>query len=106
MISAFISPTEEIRNLAKEIIGKDNFIEIFVNTPLDVCEKRDVKGLYKKARQGDLKNFTGISSPFEPPLNSEINLDTNNKNVAECVDEIWDLVWSQIALLPKDQLAV
>ena len=75
LICAFISPTEEIREIAKGIIGEDDFIEVFVNTPLDVCEQRDPKGLYKKARAGEIKNFTGISSPFEEPNNPFIEVD-------------------------------
>ena len=63
-IAAFISPTEQIRQMASQIIGPDDFLEIYVSTPLEVCEQRDVKGLYKKARQGEIKNFTGISAPF------------------------------------------
>ena len=63
-IAAFISPTEQIRQMAADIIGKDDFFEIYVNTPLEVCEERDVKGLYKKARQGEIKNFKCISAPF------------------------------------------
>ena len=64
-VNSFVSPTHEIRNLAKQIIGKEDFIEIYVNTPLHICEKRDVKGLYAKARSGQIKGFTGIDSPFE-----------------------------------------
>lgn len=64
-IAAFISPNNQLREMAAEIIGKDDFVEVFVSTPLEECEKRDVKGLYAKARRGEIKNFTGISAPFE-----------------------------------------
>lgn len=76
-IAAFISPFKEDRELAKKIVGEDRFIEIFVNTPIEVCEQRDVKGLYKKARSGEIKNFTGISSPFEAPECPTLLIDTS-----------------------------
>src|SRR6056297_851076 len=69
LICAFISPTKEMREMAREIIGDEDFLEIFVDTPIEICEQRDPKGLYKKARLGEIKNFTGISSPFEMPDN-------------------------------------
>ncbi|HFA47929.1 MAG TPA: adenylyl-sulfate kinase, partial [Bacteroidetes bacterium] len=75
-ICSFISPTIAIRDFAKNIIGEKDFIEIYINAPLDVCENRDVKGLYKKARNGEIKNFTGISSPYEAPLNPAIEINT------------------------------
>jgi adenylylsulfate kinase len=87
-ICCFVSPTEEIRNLAKSIIGKADFVEIFVNTPLATCEQRDVKGLYAKARKGEIKDFTGISSPFEAPKNPEIEVQTNELSVQESVKRI------------------
>lgn len=73
-VCSFISPTQKIRNLAKDIIGEDDFIEIFVDTPLEICEKRDPKGLYKKARKGEIKNFTGVSAPYEKPKKPKIVL--------------------------------
>lgn len=85
-LAAFISPTEEIRQLAIDIIGKENFIEVFVNPPLAVCEQRDTKGLYKKARRGEIKNFTGISAPFEVPAHPDLNIDTSHYSVEECVE--------------------
>lgn len=75
-INCFISPTNEIRSLAKNIIGDSNFMEIFIDTPLEVCEQRDVKGLYKKARAGEIKDFTGISSAFEAPKKPKIHIKT------------------------------
>ncbi|MEN8122162.1 MAG: adenylyl-sulfate kinase, partial [Bacteroidota bacterium] len=76
-INCFITPTESIRQIARDIIGEKNIIEVFVNTPLEVCEERDTKGLYKKARSGELKNFTGISSPFEIPTHADIDINTS-----------------------------
>lgn len=93
-ISCFISPTDEIRELARSVIGVEDFIEIFINTPLAVCEQRDPKGLYKKARSGELKQFTGIDSPFEEPQHPFIDLRTEHRSIDECVDELF------IKLLP------
>ena len=77
VICSFITPKKEMRDLAREIIGKDRFIEVYVNCPFDVCEQRDVKGLYKQARAGVIKDFTGIGSGFEPPLHPDIELKTD-----------------------------
>ena len=88
VIVSCISPRLSDRERAKQIIGKGNFIEIYVNTPLDVCEQRDVKGLYKKARNNEIPNFTGISSPYEEPLEADITIDTSNKDIGESVEEI------------------
>lgn len=90
-ICCFVSPTEEIRNNAKSIIGASDFTEVFVNTPLEVCEKRDVKGLYAKARKGEIKDFTGINAPFEAPLNPEIIL-TDALSIEESVKKILDKI--------------
>ena len=87
-ITAFISPLEEDRKNAREIIGKENFFEIFVNTPLEVCEERDVKGFYKKARTGEITNFTGIDSPYEIPENPDIEIKTQNEAVEVSVKRI------------------
>lgn len=87
-ICTFISPTKEIRAFAKDIIGADDFIEIYVNAPLEVCEKRDVKGLYSKARKGEIKEFTGISSPFEAPENPALEIRTDQENIDEAVKKI------------------
>ena len=87
-IAAFISPTEELRNLASEIIGKEDFIEVYVSTPLEECEKRDVKGLYAKAREGRIKEFTGISAPFEVPKDADIIIDTSVVGIEESVNII------------------
>lgn len=86
-ICCFVSPTEEIRTTAKNIIGKNDFVEVFVNTPLEICEKRDVKGLYAKARRGEIKDFTGIDAPFEKPENPTIEI-TDALSIEECVKKI------------------
>ena len=91
-INCFVSPTEKIRGVAKAIIGQENFIEIFVNTPLEVCESRDTKGLYAKARKGEVKNFTGISAPFESPENPIIVVKTENQTVEESANFVLALV--------------
>jgi len=83
-----ISPYREMRKMAREMIG-ENFVEVFVNSPLEVCEKRDVKGMYKKAREGIIKNFTGIDDPYEPPENPDIELKTDILQVEECVEKIF-----------------
>lgn len=88
VLTAFISPFEEERAFAKNIIGTDNFVEVFIDTPLEVCEQRDVKGLYQKARSGEISNFTGISSPFEPPTNPDIIVKTANRPLEDCVLEV------------------
>jgi len=77
--------------MAKDIIGEEHFIEVYVNTPLEVCEARDVKGLYKKARAGEIKNFTGIDAPYEAPLNPQIEI----KTVAQSIDEAFQLIINQ-----------
>lgn len=97
VISSFISPTIASRQKAKAIIGENDFIEIFINTPLKVCEERDVKGLYKKARKGEIKNFTGIDSPYESPQKPDLDLKTVDKSVEECVEEILNFLNPLIA---------
>ena len=88
-INCFVSPTIEIRNQAKQIIGEDDFLEIYVKASVDVCETRDVKGLYKKARNGEIKNFTGIDSPYEAPVNPALVVDTSNQTVEESVETVF-----------------
>lgn len=84
-INSFISPTREIREMAKQIIGADNFVEVYVNAPVAICEQRDVKGLYKKARAGEIKDFTGISAPFEAPEKPDVEVKTDQQSVEESV---------------------
>lgn len=97
-IAAFISPNNQLREMAAEIIGKDDFVEVFVSTPLEECEKRDVKGLYAKARRGEIKNFTGISAPFEAPEHRDITLDTSKLPVEESVKILLDYVLPKAVL--------
>lgn len=97
-IAAFISPNNQLREIAAEIIGKDDFVEVFVSTPLEECEKRDVKGLYAKARRGEIKNFTGISAPFEAPEHPDITLDTSKLPVEESVKILLDYVLPKAVL--------
>lgn len=92
VLAAFITPYNEIREEVKNIVGSNNYIEIFVNTPLEVCEERDVKGLYKRARAGEIKNFTGISSPFEIPNNPTIEIQTLKESPDEAVKRILKLL--------------
>lgn len=87
-LTAFISPLKADRDMVKEIIGHENLIEIFCDCPLDVCEERDVKGLYKKARAGEIKNYTGISAPYEEPVNPDIVLNTAETSIRDCVNNI------------------
>lgn len=84
-ICAFVSPTEEIRKTVRDIIGEEDFLEIFVSTPIEVCESRDINGLYRKARAGLIKEFTGVSAPFDIPQNAVLSIDTSDKTVDECV---------------------
>lgn len=97
-IAAFISPNNQLREMAAEIIGKDDFVEVFVSTPLEECEKRDVKGLYAKARRGEIKNFTCISAPFEAPEHPDITLDTSKLPVEESVKILLDYVLPKAVL--------
>lgn len=86
LLSAFISPFKADRELVKNIVGNENYIEVFVDAPLEVCEQRDVKGLYKKARAGEVKNFTGISSPYEKPTDPDVIIETANMSVDDSLD--------------------
>lgn len=94
-ICSLISPTEEIRSMSKGIIGDNDYFELFVNTPIEVCEQRDVKGLYKKARAGEIKNFTGIDSPFEHPKAPSLEVRTDLHSLEDCLQQILT------AILPK-----
>jgi adenylylsulfate kinase len=87
-INCFVSPTNEIRQQAKTIIGEKDFLEVFINTPLEICEQRDVKGLYKKARAGEIKDFTGINAPFEAPTQPFLDVKTQDKTIEQSVNEI------------------
>ena len=95
-LNSFITPTREIRQMVRDIVGKENIIEIFLNPSLEECERRDTKGLYAKARAGELKNFTGISSPFESPLSPALELDTEALSVEQCTEQILDVVLGEL----------
>ena len=87
-IAAFISPNNDMREMAAKIIGKDNFVEVYISTPIEVCEQRDVKGLYAKARRGEIKDFTGVSAPFEAPQSPDLELDTSSLSLEESVNSL------------------
>lgn len=95
-INSFISPTEKMRRQALDIIGRENFIEVFVNAPLEVCEQRDVKGLYARARKGEIKDFTGISAPFEYPEGLDLEIRTDQLTVEESVKKLLNLVLPKV----------
>ncbi|MEI6434924.1 MAG: adenylyl-sulfate kinase [Bacteroidota bacterium] len=97
-INCFISPTEEIRDMARQIIGQDDFIEIYVNAPLNVCEERDVKGLYSKARRGEIKEFTGITAPFETPQHIDLEIRTDLFPIEESVKKALEVILPRIIL--------
>ena len=99
-VDCFISPTLEIRHMAREIIGPENFIEVFVKASLEVCEKRDVKGLYAKARAGLIKEFTGIDAPYEAPEHADLVLDTTSKTPEESVREALEFIIPRIEFKP------
>lgn len=91
-IAAFISPSNELRQMAADIIGADDFLEVYVSTPIEECERRDVKGLYAKARRGEIQNFTGISAPFETPEHPALSLDTSKLTLQESVERLLQLI--------------
>lgn len=95
--AAFVSPFKKDRQLIRNLIGS-GFFEIFVNTPLEVCEQRDVKGLYQKARRGEISNFTGVSSPFEVPQNPDLQVNTVNQTIDQLVNKILDAVLPKLSL--------
>ena len=98
VIASFISPLHSDRNFVKKIIGDSDFIEVFVNTPLAICEARDVKGLYKKARSGEIKNFTGVDAPYENPENPEIEVKTDIEEAEESVKRIVEYIKNKLEI--------
>lgn len=88
VLCAFVSPLKKDRDFVRSLVAPNEFVEVFVDCPIEVCEDRDVKGLYAKARSGEIKDFTGISSPFEAPVNPEIYLNTSNESLEESVQKI------------------
>lgn len=101
-INAFISPTNDIRHMAREIIGKDNFIEVFVDAPVEVCIQRDPKGLYKKALSGEIKNFTGISSPFDRPDDADLTINTQELSISEGIQKALEYVISKVKMKNRE----
>lgn len=97
-INSFISPTNDIRTMSRDIIGGDDFVLVYVHASLETCEKRDVKGLYQKARSGEIKGFTGIDSPWEVPADANLVLDTEKYSLAECIDQLYDHTYPLIKL--------
>lgn len=98
VITAFISPFKEDRNTVRGLVSDGEFVEVFVDCPLEVCEQRDVKGLYAKARRGEIPNFTGISSPFEAPEKPEVRVHSDQLTIDECIDKIYSVIKDKIAL--------
>lgn len=96
VINCFVSPTKQIRDLAKSIIGEEDFIEVYINASIETCEKRDTKGLYKKARNGEIKNFTGIDSPYEIPENPGIEIKSELCSVEQAVNKIIETILPKI----------
>lgn len=95
-LNCFVSPTREMRQMAKDIIGTDNFIEVFIKASLAECEKRDVKGLYAKARLGEIKNFTGVDAPFEDPTNAAVEVNTAELSIDESIQKVLDYILPKI----------
>ncbi|MBQ2459959.1 MAG: adenylyl-sulfate kinase [Bacteroidaceae bacterium] len=91
-LACFVSPTEELRQMAAEIVGREDFLEVYVSTPLEECERRDVKGLYARARRGEVKDFTGVSAPFEAPREPALSIDTSRLSLEESVRAVVELI--------------
>ena len=91
-LACFVSPTEDIREMARGIIGSEDFKEVFVSTPLEECERRDVKGLYARARGGEVKDFTGISAPFEAPAHPALSIDTSRLSLEESTMAVVEMI--------------
>ncbi len=88
ILTAFISPFRSDRQIARSLVAEEDFSEVYIKCPLEVCEKRDTKGLYAKARKGEINNFTGISSPYEEPENAQLTLNTDALDIQACVDQV------------------
>ena len=101
-LCSFVSPTHAIRDVARQIVGSDDFLEVYVNAPLEVCEARDVKGLYQKARQGLIKDFTGIDSPFEAPQNPYLEIKTDQEELADSVARVLSSLLPKISTEPSE----
>ena len=96
-LAAFISPLQSMRDMAADIIGRNDFLEIYISTPVEECERRDVKGLYARARRGEIKDFTGISAPFEAPVNPALTIDTSRVPLQQSVETILQLILPKVA---------
>lgn len=97
-IDSFISPTKQMRQTARQVIGSENFIEIYLKASLEVCESRDPKGLYKSARKGEIRNFTGIGSPYEVPVNPDLVIDTARYSINESLEICLDHILPRITI--------
>ena len=95
-LACFVSPTNDIRQMAREIVGEEDFLEVYISTPIEECERRDVKGLYARARKGEVKNFTGISAPFEAPVSPDIAIDTSKIPLEESVRTLTELIIKRV----------
>ena len=95
-LACFVSPTNDIRQMAREIVGEEDFLEVYISTPIEECERRDVKGLYARARKGEVKNFTGISAPFEAPVSPDIASDTSKIALEESVRTLTELIIKRV----------
>lgn len=98
VLAAFVSPMKKDREKIANIVGKENFVEIFVNASIEECEKRDVKGLYKKARTGEIKNFTGISAPYEPPKNADIEVNSGEESIEYSIKKLEEKIVPMLKL--------
>jgi adenylylsulfate kinase len=98
VLAAFVSPYKKDRENIARIVGNDNFVEIFVNTSIEECEKRDVKGLYKKARAGEIKDFTGVNAPYEAPDTPDVEIITDGLSIEECVEKIYEKIKLKIKI--------
>jgi len=100
VLAAFISPFKKDRRIVRELVIEGDFVEVFCDAPLDICESRDVKGLYKKARSGEIPEFTGVSSPYENPSKPELILDTNTLSIKECLEKIISYISKRQVIKP------
>lgn len=103
VITAFISPYREDRELAKQIIGPEHFVEIYVNTPIEACEARDPKTMYKRARAGEILGFTGVNAPYEPPISPVMTIDTSTYSPSQCAGKLLSGLISRIAVAEGDK---
>lgn len=94
VITAFISPYRRDRAMARHVVGDSRFVEVYLETDIAICERRDPKGLYRKARAGEIADFTGVSAPYEPPVAADISLDTGTLDVEQCVDMLWRVAFT------------